>query len=37
MIIELTPENIITAVSVVTAITLSVQRFAKGVRWLHKQ
>lgn len=37
MIIELTPQNVITAVSVVTAVTLSVHRFAKGVRWFDKQ
>jgi hypothetical protein len=37
MIIELTPQNIITAGSVVTAAILLAQRFAKGVRWFDKQ
>ena len=37
MVIELTPQTIITAGSVVTATILLVQRFAKGVRWFDKQ
>lgn len=35
--IEVTPQTIITAGSVVTAAVLLVQRFAKGVRWFDKQ
>ena len=37
MVIELTPQNIITAGAVVTAALLLIQRFAKGVRWFDKQ
>lgn len=37
MVIELTPQNIITAASLVTAVILLIQRFAKGVRWFDKQ
>lgn len=37
MTIELTAQNIITAASLVTAVILLVQRFAKGVRWFDKQ
>lgn len=37
MHIELTPQNIITAASVVTAAILLMQRFANGVRWFDKQ
>lgn len=37
MVIELTPQNILTAGSVVTASVLLVQRFASGVRWFDKQ
>ena len=37
MLIELTPQNVITAASLVTAVILLVQRFAKGVRWFDKQ
>ena len=37
MVIELTPQNIITAGSVITAALLLIQRFAKGVRWFDKQ
>lgn len=37
MVIELTPESIITAGAVVTAAVLLVQRFAKGVRWFDRQ
>lgn len=37
MVLELTPQTIITAGSVVTATILLVQRFAKGVRWFDKQ
>ena len=37
MVIELTPQTIITAGAVVTATVLLVQRFAKGVRWFDRQ
>lgn len=37
MVIELTPQNIITAASALTASILLIQRFAKGVRWFDKQ
>lgn len=37
MVVELTPQTIITAGSVVTASVLLIQRFAKGVRWFDKQ
>lgn len=37
MVIELTAQNILTAVSVSTAVILAIQRFAKGVRWFDKQ
>lgn len=37
MVIEITPQSIITAGSVITAALLLVQRFAKGVRWFDKQ
>lgn len=37
MTIELTPQTIITAGSVVTSAVLLIQRFAKGVRWFDKQ
>ena len=37
MVIELTPQTIITAGAVVTAAVLLVQRFAKGVRWFDRQ
>ena len=37
MVIELTPQTIITAGAVVTAALLLVQRFAQGVRWVDKQ
>lgn len=37
MTIELTAQNIITAASLVTAVILLIQRFAKGVRWFDKQ
>lgn len=37
MVIELTAQNIITAVSLSTAVILLVQRFANGVRWFDKQ
>ena len=37
MVIELTMQNVITAVSFMTAVILLVQRFAKGVRWFDKQ
>lgn len=37
MVLELTPQTILTAGSVVTATVLLIQRFAKGVRWFDKQ
>lgn len=37
MVIEITPQTIITAGAVVTAAVLLVQRFAKGVRWFDRQ
>lgn len=37
MVLELTPQTIVTAGAVVTATVLLVQRFAKGVRWFDKQ
>lgn len=37
MVIELTPQTIVTAGAVVTAAVLLIQRFAKGVRWFDKQ
>lgn len=37
MVIELTPQTIVTAGAVVTAALLLVQRFANGVRWYDKQ
>ena len=37
MVIELTPQTIVTAGAVVTAALLLVQRFAKGVRWFDRQ
>lgn len=37
LVIELTPQTIITAGSVVTAAVLLISRFAKGVRWFDKQ
>ena len=37
MSIEITAQNLITAASVVTAVILLVQRFAKSVRWFDKQ
>ena len=37
MVIELTPQNVITIGSVVTAAFLLIQRFANGVRWFDKQ
>lgn len=37
MVIELTMQNVITAVSFSTAVILLAQRFAKGVRWVDKQ
>ena len=37
MTIELTPQNIITAASLLTAVGLLISRFAKGVRWFDKQ
>lgn len=37
MVIEVTPQTIITAGAVFTAALLFTQRFAKGVRWFDKQ
>ena len=37
MTIELTPQTLITAGSVLTAAALLISRFAKGVRWFDKQ
>lgn len=37
MVIEFSPQTIITAGAVVTAAVLLVQRFAKGVRWFDQQ
>lgn len=37
MTIEVTMQNIITVASLVTAVILLVQRFAKGVRWFDQQ
>lgn len=37
MTITLSPQNIITAASLCTAVILLIQRFAKGVRWFDKQ
>lgn len=37
MVIELTPQTIITAGAVITAAILLVQRFARGVRWFDRQ
>lgn len=37
MTLEITPQNIITAGALVTAVVLLVARFANGVRWFDKQ
>lgn len=37
MVVELTPETIITAGAVCTAAVLLVSKFAKGVRWFDQQ
>ncbi len=37
MTIELTPQTIITAGSLLTAVVLLVKNFASGVRWVDKQ
>lgn len=37
MYIEVTPQNFLTACSVLTAAILLTQRFAKGVRWFDRQ
>ena len=37
MVIELTPQTIITAAAVLTSAFLLIQRFAKGVRWFDRQ
>ena len=37
MVIELTPQTIVTTGAVLTASLLLIQRFAKGVRWFDEQ
>lgn len=37
MTIDLTPQNIITAASFLTAVVLIVKHFANGIRWVDKQ
>lgn len=37
MMIELTPQTIVTAGAVITAALLLIQRFAKGVHWFDQQ
>ena len=37
MVVEITPQSVVTAGSVITAALLLIQRFAKGVRWFDKQ
>lgn len=37
MTIELTPQTVITAASLLTAVILIIKHFAKGVRWVDKQ
>lgn len=37
MMIELTPQTVVTAAAVTTAAILLIQRFAKGVRWFDRQ
>ena len=37
MVIDLTPQTVVTAGAVVTAAVLLIQRFAKGVRWFDRQ
>lgn len=37
MMIEITPQTVITAGAVVTTSILLIQRFAKGVRWFDRQ
>jgi hypothetical protein len=37
MIVELTPESIVTAGAVCTAAALLISKFAKGVRWFDQQ
>ena len=37
MMIEITPQTVVTAASVTTAAILLIQRFAKGVRWFDRQ
>ena len=37
MMIELTPQTLVTAGAVITAALLLIQRFAKGVRWFDQQ
>ena len=37
MVIELTPQTVVTAGAVLTAAILLIKRFASGVRWFDKQ
>lgn len=37
MVVELTPESIVTAGAVCTAAALLISKFAKGVRWFDQQ
>lgn len=37
MVIEITPQTIVTAAAVMTSAFLLIQRFAKGVRWFDRQ
>lgn len=37
MMVELTPQTVVTAGAAVTAVALLIRRFAGGVRWLDRQ
>lgn len=37
MVVELTPDSIVTAGAVCTAVILLISKFAKGVRWFDQQ
>jgi len=37
MVIDVTPESIVTAGAVCTAVALLISKFANGVRWFDKQ
>lgn len=37
MILEITPQNVITAASLLTAVILLIKHFSKGVRWFDRQ